>query len=54
MPPWHRVWVTPSARQWKLCIFNAVSLMMNGEREKEVKDDEGRAPRETETERNQI
>lgn len=30
--------------------------MMNGEREreKEVKDDEGRAPRETETERNQI
>lgn len=34
MPPWHRVWVTPRARQWKLCIFNAVSLMMNGERER--------------------
>lgn len=32
------VWVTPQARQWKLCIFNETSLKMDRKIGREVKD----------------
>lgn len=35
------VWVTPWARQWKLCIFHETSLKMDGRRQRREVRDEG-------------